>query len=349
MKNLTTFLFLFISCIITGCSRSDSSDVTESITKKPVSKAPAKEAGTTAVFDIPTIKTLFITTSGRSFIYEKPDTQSVILDTLEYGYKIDIIGESENWYQIKERVGRSFVKNGKQVFSSGWEIVNIQKENTGTLSKIKLTAPDLYKTYEGNSVKDKVQMRIISKKEFDSTRSSTNKFLTTHNSAVSSKDSVITIAVGNGLNKVYVSSPNAEENLKVYKYIGHIDLLNAYLLTIDYYEGTEYMLYNAGTGKELISFNDYPYISPDGKYIVSVYTNPYDQTTDFQLYTITNNQKIRRELETSFSNWMVALEPQEVFWKNNSTLVMKVLHAKAFWNENGDLNKNYQYLEMELL
>ncbi|WP_439879767.1 SH3 domain-containing protein [Pontibacter sp. MBLB2868] len=348
MKIKAVFFFLFTAFTALSCSNSDTSSNSENEPKEHNSSEKAAVEKNVDVYEIPTIKKLFVVKSSGSFIYEKPDQESAILDTLEYGYRVEVIGDEENWYQIKERIGRSFIRNGQHVASSGWEVVYLPKADIGSLTQIKLKTKDLYETHNQVQLKDKVLINIIDKEEFEKAKSKDDHFVNRQNALVSSKDSVLAVTTGNG--KVeYVSSPNAEESMKVYNYVGHVSYLNAYLLSIGYYEDGEYMLYSSDNGKEIISFNDYPYFSPDGKYIVSIYTNPYDLSSDFQLYKVEDGQKVKKELDASFSKWMVALEPQEVFWLNPSTLVVKVLHAQAFWDEDGDLNNDYQYLKIKIL
>lgn len=349
MKNSTIIFLLPLIGVTLGCSNSDSLKKPENEleTVSQIEK-PASEAKVD-VFEIPTIKTLYVTNPKGSKIYEKPDKQSAILDKLEYGYKVEVIAETEGWYQIKERIGRTFVRGGQQIQSTGWEVVNMPKLDVGPLSQVKLTAKDLYLANDNAHIKGKLKINLISKDEFEKSKEEKDKFIVLQNSLVTQKDSVLFVSTGNGQKKKYVSSPNAEESMKVYSYVGHSDLLNAFLLSIGYYEGGEYMLYSSESGEEIISFNDYPYISPDGRYAISLYTNPYDQTADFQLYRISDSKSVKKELEASFSKWMAALEPQEIYWQNANTIVVKVLHAQAFWDEGGDLNKDFQYLQIKIL
>lgn len=348
MNRRIILLFLFSAFTALSCSNSETSSIPEGKAEEVNSSEKAAVEKKVDVYDIPTIKKLFVTKSSGSYIYEKPAKESAVLDTLEYGYRVEVIGEEENWYKIKERIGRSFVRNGQQVSSSGWEVVYVPKANVGQLIQIKLRAKELYETHDQAQVKGKVEISLIDKEEFEKARSKDDRFIIQQNALVSSKDSVLVVTIASG-KKEYVSSPNAEESMKVYNYVGHVGFLDAYLLAIGYYEEGEYMLYRADNGKEIISFNDYPYFSPDGKHIVSVYTNPYDLSSDFQLYKVESGQKVRKELDASFSKWMVALEPQEVFWLDSSTLVVKVLHAQAFWDEDGGLNNDYQYLKIKIL
>ena len=343
------FCYILMLFLIFSCSNPEASDryISEKVDNSPAHTTTAIEE--IDVFDIPTIKILFVTKRDGSFIYEKSDDQSAILDTLEYGYQVEVIGEESDWFQIKERVSRSFLRDGNLVHSSGWEVVSIPKQNVGKLAQIKLKANDLYETYDNTSVKGKIELLLISEAEFNKARIRRESFLAKRESLVSSNDTVLTVVLGNGTNKVYVSMPNAEVEMVIYNYVGHLSFLNAYLLGIGYYEGGEYKLIDATRGEEIISFIDYPEISPDGRYIVSLYTNPYEISTDIQLHTIGRDKKIKKELEASFSKWMVAQEPCEVFWLDNTTLVMKVTHAQAFWDETGSLNGDSQHLKMKIL
>ncbi|WP_299703712.1 SH3 domain-containing protein [uncultured Pontibacter sp.] len=344
-----TFCSILILLFNISCANTDTSNdiVVEKVEDRTTQTGTAQED--VDVFDIPALKKLFVTNTNGSYIYEKADKQSSILDTLEYGYQVEIIGEESEWYQIKERISRSFLRNGNVIHSSGWEEVNILKQNVGDLSQIKLKGSELYETYDKAPIKSKIELKLISEAEFNSARNKKEGFLVKQETLVSSKDSVLTVANGNGTKKVYVSTPDAEVDMQIFNYVGHINYLNAYLLGIGYYEGGEYKLYDATSGEEVISFNDYPEISPDGRYIVSMYTNPYEQSTDFQLHTVGRDKKIKKELEASFINWMVALEPYEVYWLDNTTLVMKVMHSKTFWDETGNLNNDSQYLKMKIL
>ena len=349
MKNLTIILLLPLIGVALGCTNSDRLKNPENEVQAVSQAERSASEAKVDVFNIPTIKTLYIISPSGSYIYEKPDKLSAVLDTLEYGYKVEVIGEAQDWYQIKERIGRSFVRGGQKIQSTGWDVVNILKRDVGPLIKVKLTAKDLYLTTDNASIKGKLKISLITKGEFEKSKNEKDKFIIPRNSLVSQKDSALFVSTGNGLKKKYVSSPNAEESRKDYNYIGHSELLNAFLLSIGYYEGGEYMLYSSENGKEIITFNDYPYISPDGRYAVSMYTNPYDQTTDFQLYRISDSKSVKKELEASFSNWMAALEPQEIYWQDANTIIVKVLHVQAFWDEGGDLNKDFQYLQIKIL
>lgn len=349
MKTPVIILFLTFAAYFSSCSRADQSVNEAGEVEEVKSTGTNTIEQTEKVFDIPTLKSLFVTSHEGVHLYEEPNRQSVVLETLEYGYRVEVIGEQGEWYQIKERISRSFIRNGNQIRSTGWEIVNIPKQDVGELTQIKLRAADLYLTYDNAPVQGKIELKLIDEAEFNKARNMKEGFIIKRENLVSTQDTVLTVALGNGTKKVYVSTPSAEDQLEVYAYAGHIRYLGAYLLAIGYYEGGECMLYDAANGEEIISFNDYPEISPDGRYIVSMYTNPYDQSTDLQLHSVGHDKTIRKELEASFSNWMVALEPYEVYWVDDNTLVLKVIHARAFWDEAGNLNDDAQYLKLKIL
>ncbi|MBA9079908.1 SH3 domain-containing protein [Rufibacter quisquiliarum] len=312
MKNSTIILLLYLIGVSLGCSNSDSLKRQENEEPRVSQiEKPAPEAKVD-VNGIPTLRTLYVTNPKGGNIYDKPDKQSVVLDTLEYGYKVEVIGEAAGWYKIKERIMRDFVRDGQQTYSYGWEVVNIPKPDVGPLSQVKLTDKDLYLTSDDVPIRGRLRISLIGKDEFGKPKEGNDKFIVPLDSLVSEEDSVLVVSTGNGQKKKFVSSPNAEEDRKNYSYVGHSELLSAFLLAIEYYEDGEFKLYGSGSGEEIISFNDYPFISPDGRHAVSLYTNPYDYTTDFQLYRINDNKSIKKVLEASFGKWMAATGPQGV-------------------------------------
>lgn len=145
----------------------------------------------------------------------------------------------------------------------------------------------------------------------------------------------------------FVDKPAAEEDIQLYYYIGQINILNSYLVFGTYWEEYDYKLIDKITGEVKLSFLDYPFISGDKKNIICIYANPYEATADLELYSIDKN-KIKRIMSASFKNWMPAGEKNDTFWSNDGYLYLPVLHNKAYWSQDGDLNKNFQYLRIKI-
>jgi len=162
------------------------------------------------------------------------------------------------------------------------------------------------------------------------------------------KDNILELKTKSSSIKL-LDKPNEEESMVIHHYIGEIEFLNQYLISRDFWEDRDYIYLDKETGKKTNQFVDYPYISPDKKNIICIFSNGYEKSGDLTLHKITDDNKIELELTASFSRWMPALEPQECFWISNKQFVVKVLPSKAFWKKNGSYNDDFQYIKITIL
>jgi hypothetical protein len=115
-----------------------------------------------------------------------------------------------------------------------------------------------------------------------------------------------------------------------------------------YWESWDYKFINKTTGKEEVSFVDYPFISPDKKHIISISANPYNTTADLELYSILNN-KVRMIMGASFKTWMPVNGADTMFWSSDGFLYVAALPVSTYWNANGDFNTDRQYIRIKVL
>lgn len=146
----------------------------------------------------------------------------------------------------------------------------------------------------------------------------------------------------------FIDKPDAEEDIQLYYYIGQIKILNSFLILGTYWEEYDYKLIDKITGEVKLSFLDYPLISGNQKNIICIYANPYGATADLELYSMDKN-KIKLIMSASFKNWLPAGEKNDTFWSNDGYLYLPVLHNKAYWSQDGDLNKNFQYMRIKII
>lgn len=135
------------------------------------------------------------------------------------------------------------------------------------------------------------------------------------------------------------------DGLREFRYEGHVPSLHQYLIGGTYWESGDYRFVDQRTGAETAIFTDYPHLSPDGRYIISLYANPYETTADLELYTISGNT-VKPLITASFAKWMPVSDPQEIFWNSDGWLYMPVNHTDAYWKEDGSLNDQFQYLRI---
>jgi len=223
-------------------------------------------------------------------------------------------------------------------------------KNTDDPAQWLIVDSNVYKTYWEHSPREKIKIDIVSFEEFMAFERLEVNFADTTTKGVQYIDTIIHVPLKNGQEALYENLPDEkyDDEMKTHSYLGHFDFLDAYLIAVSYWEGSACFLYSAKDGNAIAKLVDYPVISPDKKHIISMWTNPYEQCTDFQLFSVQNGQ-VQEELNTNFSKWMVAFEPLEVFWTNDSTLMAKVRHSQEFWNDKGQYSKAHQYLKITVL
>lgn len=284
---------------------------------------------------------------------QAPHESGKSLGYYPFGTALNVIGSEGPFLAIMDRITRQFERDGHQVESTRWEKVYVSKASTGPMSAVRLANEDLNvivafnngketeRYDEGKALTDYLSFELITQEEFEKKKSTAVSQLIADTTNIQKRGGVIELRnAGGKVIRRFVDKPDAEEDRQEYTYTGQIPLLNAYVVAGTYWESIDYKLINKETGKEIQATYDYPHISPDGKFLVSIYSNVYSTTADFEIYSIANN-KIKLIMGASFGNWM-ASGNDEMFWGADGFLYVPIVHSAAFWNENGDLNNQYQ-------
>lgn len=190
----------------------------------------------------------------------------------------------------------------------------------------------------------------ISKLDFESGAVNAINYLERDTAKIKKKKGVILLPCKNTIRKFvdYIPKPtDYDESIQTFEYLGQIPFLNAYLILGIYWEWYEYKLIDKTTGKEIATFNELPYISPDKKHILCISSNPYDMTADLSYYSITDS-KIESIASMRFSNWMAADYSAYLYWGNDGTFNVGVNSIANFWNKEGDTNLPKQFIRFTL-
>ena len=277
-----------------------------------------------------------------------------------FGDKLEVIENDKGWYGIKAMVHREYEdEEGRQIIADQEEKIYIRKSDVGSSDKVVLVADDLnIMTYSnvdenhvsfenGKPLNNTLKFELIDKSLFEKKRALAVNFLSTDNAKVKKKNGVLFIPTAKKMVKLVDIETDNDSEAR-FKYTGQIDFLNQYLIFGQFWESSSYTMFDSITGEQTQDFVEYPYISPDQQYIISVYANPYDEpNTDFELYRI-QNKKIVPIMNAGFKNWMPIDEPKDIFWAKDGYLYLAVTHSAAFWKENGSFNDTYQYIRIKI-
>ena len=305
------------------------------------------------------LREVFVLSRAGTEIKQQADKNAKTLGKYEYGAKLEVIEDTKDWLGVRDRITREYSKNGNNIESTAWEKVYVLKNATGSINEVALVPADLNiislltvngKTENienGKELKRFLKIELVDKALFESKRNSAVNYLLADTNNVKKKNGVIELKCQAKI-KRYTDKPDAEEDRQVYKYEGQIGFLNQYLIGGSYYESSDYIFVDKSSGEQTQSFGDFPNISPDKKYILAIYANPYETTADLELYAITD-RKIKSVMSASFKNWMPNIEPGDMFWSSDTYLYVAVNHAKSFWKQDGNLNDVGQYIRIKVL
>ncbi|WP_437918792.1 SH3 domain-containing protein [Sphingobacterium sp. LRF_L2] len=305
------------------------------------------------------IGTVYVIDRNGTAMKQQANKEAKSLGVYAFGTRLDVIEETEQWLGVRDRVTRKFSKDGKEIESNGWEKVYVLKSQTGAIDEITLIPSDLNivsllsanqktETYEnGKQLTEHVQLELINKALFDSKKSTAVNFLLADTAAHRKTNGVIEL-VCDKKTVTYVDKPDAEADIQEFQYVGQIAFLNHYLIMGSYWESADYRFVDKTSGEETNIFVDYPYVSPDRKYVLCIYANPYEITADLELYTVADN-KLNKVMDASFKNWMPNEQQAAMFWGADGYFYLAANHANAFWGADGKLNDKCQYMRIKIV
>ena len=297
-----------------------------------------------------TIKEVYVTTRDSIDFYEEADDKSARLGKLPYAEKVEVVQELNSWYGIKQRIQRKYKRNDKKIIFWQWEKLFIKKEQTGDISQIKLNYKDLITTEDKKPLK-KINIRFVTKDEYLAQKANAVDFdfINTTNTIKKVKGK-LRLPCQECKNKyiTYIDSlaPKYDDNRIEHTYIGEIPFLNQYLISTTYYEGWDYTLIDKTTGKKF-TLADYPYITPDRQYFMTLLDNVYEGVTEFSLYSIDETNKIKQVFSTTFTQWALVLDEkdrEQVFMGSDGSLYAKVINVSVRWDQKGHYNPRGQYI-----
>lgn len=309
----------------------------------------------------PVLKQVLVTDDHGAVARQLPNGAAREVEKYTFGQKLEVIEDREGWYGVRDRVYREYDEDNDGVVDTDivkWEKVFVKKDQTGTIDKIALAPEDLniisYLSVGKNSEyfeKDKrlnqyLKIQLIDKALFEKKRPLAVNFLS-KGKGIKKKNGILSIPTAKKPVE-FVDKDNGDDGDANFEYIGSIDFLNQHLVNGQYWEIADYKMIDKNTGETTQTFIEYPYISPDKKYIISVYANPYeDNHTDLELYSI-QAKEIIPIMSTGFKKWMTTTELADIFWAKDGYLYLAVTHTYDFWKEDNSLNDTSQYIRIKV-
>lgn len=367
MKKQTLFAILIITLF--ACKNSDK---VEQATPKTIEKEIVDKP-----HDVDTVSVKFEIIDKdapiQQVVYLKKDVEVMAMPTddaeqtlnvFPYLRLCSVVDEVGDWYAILDSIFvNEFAEMGEQYDIPVYRKVYIKKNATGSITDYKLKKEDFaifsYESTDGNEVlesvyEDVMTFELISETEFQKYKMKSIDFVKHDTASIRKVNNTLKLPCKNKtlVLKDERGSDAEPDKTNIYTYIGRIDLLNAYLVYVEFFEDDGYNIYDKNTGKLIDTFDSYPIISPDKKYIADIYINPFDLTTDFSLYQLSKDGKFRPYYDFSFRKWSPYSDGSnhnnDYFWGANNTIYVKTINLDISGYPNLDLNAAIQYLKIKI-
>lgn len=215
------------------------------------------------------------------------------------------------------------------------------------LKKHNLTDDDLYTDYDGGTqLADYFIIELIDKETFSKNKTLAVNMVSNDTTVVCIKNGTIKLPCKKG-EIDFVNNPIEGDNYKEYTYIGQIPLLNAYLIRGVYWEDWNYFMVDGLAGKTVQTFINMPYISADGKYIVSLDFDTIEGVTFIELYEVTEDKSVEPLVGIYAKKWIPINTNTSVYWGNDNYLYVPVIHNSDYWAAEGNYEGIDQYIRLK--
>ncbi|EGD33109.1 hypothetical protein [Capnocytophaga sp. oral taxon 338] len=241
---------------------------------------------------VPVEKELYVI-SSTAMQYTEPDIHSEPKDRLDsFGYLFEIEAESEHFYKIK----------------SNWDWY-LRKEDMGSYEDIRFTKEALEDVYiigkkredgtieneEGTTLSKYFIINLISYEEYQKALS--NGYFPLERDTVSIKKEkwILTLPCRDTLVELKDSELNPEADREEYEYLGEMKPIHQYLIAGTYDEAWDKFFIDKRTGHKT-EIDSHPYLSPNGKYIITLGVTEMGGPTAIALYKVLNKEPFEIEL-----------------------------------------------------
>ena len=244
---------------------------------------------------VPVEKELYVI-SPTALRYTVPDIHS---DPEEeehsFGNLFEIEAESEHFYKIK----------------SNWDWY-LRKEDMGSYEDIQFTKEVLEDVHfigkrEGDTFVDEKKRTTLSKyftidmisyEEYQKAKKNGYFPLVKDTLAIKKKEGILSLPCRDTLVELKDVEMTPQDDLEVYEYEGEMQPIHQYLIAGYYYEAGDKFFIDKRTGHET-EIESHPYLSPNGKYIITLGVTEMGGPTAIALYKVLNKDPFAIELVVS--------------------------------------------------
>lgn len=208
-----------------------------------------------------------------------------------------------------------------------------------------LSEKDLYTDYDGGSqLADFFVIELIDKDTFLKNKGSAVEYFTLDSTSIKKYKGVLRLPHNNGV-VTLTDNLSDGENHKEYSYVGQVKALNAYLISGIYWEDWNYFFIDKQAGRTIQTFANFPYLSADERFIVSVDVDSFEGAAYIDLYEVSDKRYIDPMIGMYIKNW-IPLGKDKIYWSTDNYLYMAVLSNQDYWAAEGNYTGLDQYIRL---
>ena len=276
------FIIFFVTLLLAGCNLFQR--------QQPV---PSTEQKQQEVF-VPVEKELYVI-SHTALRYTVPDIHSDPEEAVNsFGYLFEIEAESKHFYKIKSNwdwyLRKEDMGNYEDIrFKEGLEDVYLigKKQEDGTIEEEKGITLSKYFTID-----------LISYEEYQKALGKGYFPLVKDTLSIKKQKGVLTLPCNDTVVKLKDVEMTPQDDLEYYEYLGEIQPIHQYLIAGYYYEAGDKFLIDKRTGHKT-EIESHPYLSPNGKYIITLGVTEMGGATAIALYKVLSKDPFAIELVVS--------------------------------------------------
>lgn len=306
----------------------------------------------------PWAEALYIIKRGGVDGMEEPDSNTMnhglaVNDFFRFGTRIKLISVKNGWMEIQ----KAECDHCYSLF------VPQSCKCIGNESAVPLTSSDLdslyreeRQPYDGDendvdtSRLTEFKLERVSETEFYLQKKLAVNLFTADTGRFKKKDSVLFIKAMKKIVKLK-DSVNGEHE-EAYDYLGQYKSINKLVIAGTYNESANCFFIDGITGKEIgTDFVDFPYLSPDKKFVVCVNTDDGDERANISLYAIKKDTVVYIA-SNHFQYWMPIAYGPRMFWGRDNCFYFPLVPYGALNKPDKKVlvgyspNRNYRYAKI---
>jgi len=274
-----------------------------------------------------------------------------------FGDSIAVVGDTGDWLEVLDIPWNRMIDKPADTMSV--RVGYIRKDELGDIEYLKLPFEDLivyytsddYETTKSLTNTDILQLEEITRETFYEKKKTILIDFQKENADAVKSDHLLKIVCGDTcLIFEDVDPKESLEGMREYTYLGMWEELGIHAVFKSGFEHLQSYLFDRDTGELLSISNYFPVVSPDGRYIIDIWGNPYDEEAEFVLKKRNETGKIEDLHAFYFTKWVPALANygsfDDYFFGGDSCLYIRIISAKLAGTGINENEMIWQYIRI---